>query len=232
MDILKDKASLQYFCDWIAAASSIEELSACIETHLRCCEIEALAYAVWPESQNYNSVQSHIKIHFGLSSQSRRYIESQYKIDYNAGTVPFLMTLEEVSLASMLGGHLPRHRKTILILPLNETEALRGYMALQFDDQFALMSSQKKMNLIKLSQAIHSTYEKLTDKLHQETELLSPLELEIIRWAALGKSDKKIADILSLTPQSLERHMSSIFKKLGVYDRIKAGLRAIALGLI
>lgn len=232
MDILNDRVSLESFCDWIAAANSIEELSACIETHLRCGDIVGLAYAAWPQTQNDNSAQSHIKIHFGLSAQSRRSIESQYKGESHARVAPYLVTLEEVSLTFMWDGYPPRHAKTVLIVPLGESEALRGYMALQFDDRFALMSSQNKVNLIKLSQAIHSTYEKLTDKLRQETELLSPLELEIIRWAALGKSDKKIADILNLTPQSLERHMSSIFKKLGVYDRIKAGLRAIALRLI
>ena len=44
---------------------------------------------------------------------------------------------------------------------------------------------------------------------------LSPRELEVLGWMAKGYRNRTVADILSLELKTVERHISSIFSKLG-----------------
>ena len=66
-------------------------------------------------------------------------------------------------------------------------------------------------------------------------ELLEPLterELEILRLMASGIGNREIAEALALREGTVKNHVSSIFSKMGVTDRTKAVLRAIAEGLV
>lgn len=62
--------------------------------------------------------------------------------------------------------------------------------------------------------------------------VLTPREKEILLWAAEGKSDQVISDILSLSYATVRFHMNNIFKKLEVNERTLAVVKAIRHGLI
>jgi DNA-binding NarL/FixJ family response regulator len=65
--------------------------------------------------------------------------------------------------------------------------------------------------------------------------LLSPLskrEMEIMRLLASGARNKDIAARLYITEGTVKNHITDIFRKLGVSDRMNAGLKAKNLGLI
>ena len=51
---------------------------------------------------------------------------------------------------------------------------------------------------------------------------LTPRQIEILEHAALGQTDKEIADDLVLSPITIHHHFHTIFQKLGVDNRIKA----------
>jgi len=51
---------------------------------------------------------------------------------------------------------------------------------------------------------------------------LTPRELEVLRWVATGKGNKEISSRLHLSEKTVERHLSSIFNKLGVQSRAAA----------
>jgi DNA-binding NarL/FixJ family response regulator len=66
-------------------------------------------------------------------------------------------------------------------------------------------------------------------------EVLEPLtarEREILKLMASGISNRAIAEALTLSEGTVKNHVSSVFSKLGVTDRTKAVLRAIAKGLV
>ena len=63
-------------------------------------------------------------------------------------------------------------------------------------------------------------------------DALTERELEILRLMASGIGNREIASALALREGTVKNHVSSIFSKLGVTDRTKAVLRAIALGLV
>ncbi|MEM7805580.1 MAG: LuxR family transcriptional regulator [Pseudomonadota bacterium] len=61
---------------------------------------------------------------------------------------------------------------------------------------------------------------------------LSPRECEVMAWAARGKSNAVIAEILGVSRHTVDTHVRRVFNKLGVADRVTATLRALSLGLI
>jgi DNA-binding CsgD family transcriptional regulator len=61
---------------------------------------------------------------------------------------------------------------------------------------------------------------------------LTDREKEILLWAAEGKSDPVIADILSISYPTVRYHMNNIFRKLGANERTFAVVKAIRHGLI
>ena len=55
---------------------------------------------------------------------------------------------------------------------------------------------------------------------------LSPREIEVLKWSADGKTASDIATILSLSERTVNFHVSSSIKKLGVNNKISAVVKA------
>lgn len=76
-------------------------------------------------------------------------------------------------------------------------------------------------------------YFKLPEKVpgsEEETEHISDRELDIIRLAAKGLTNKEIADRLHLSYRTIEGHMRDVFNKLGVGSRTEAVLHGLKKG--
>ncbi len=65
-----------------------------------------------------------------------------------------------------------------------------------------------------------------------DTENLSPRELEVMRSAATGSTNKEIAKVLDISPRTVQVHLANIFSKLGVGSRTEAVLYGIKRGWI
>jgi two-component system, NarL family, nitrate/nitrite response regulator NarL len=61
---------------------------------------------------------------------------------------------------------------------------------------------------------------------------LTPRELEIVPHIAVGASNRDIAQMLAVREDTVKRHLSNIFDKLGVYSRLELALFAINHGLV
>ena len=61
---------------------------------------------------------------------------------------------------------------------------------------------------------------------------LTSREKEILLWAAEGKSDSVIAEIIGVSHATIRFHMNNIFKKLDANERTLATVKAIRQGLI
>jgi LuxR family transcriptional regulator, maltose regulon positive regulatory protein len=64
------------------------------------------------------------------------------------------------------------------------------------------------------------------------SQRLSPRELEVLRLAAQGLSNQKIADHLVLSQHTIHRHMANILTKLGLPSRAAATAYAAQHGLL
>jgi len=57
-------------------------------------------------------------------------------------------------------------------------------------------------------------------------------ELEVLHLIARGDSNQEIAEVLVIALDTVKRHVTHIFEKLRVNNRVQAVTRARALGLL
>ena len=56
---------------------------------------------------------------------------------------------------------------------------------------------------------------------------VTPREAEVLLWIARGKSNRDVAEILSLSPRTVNKHLEHVFVKLGVESRSAAAAMAM-----
>lgn len=106
---------------------------------------------------------------------------------------------------------------------------------------FVTFSSCQKINPKELvarkndaTQFIHYyslVLEKISTIQHQRTAITNR-ELEVLKWAAIGKTSWEIASIMSISERTANFHLSNTARKLGVVGRRAACSLAISKGLI
>jgi DNA-binding NarL/FixJ family response regulator len=63
-------------------------------------------------------------------------------------------------------------------------------------------------------------------------DILTPRETEIVKLIAEAHSSKEIAELLVISPKTVERHRANLLKKLGMGDRVELTRYAIRRGLV
>lgn len=58
--------------------------------------------------------------------------------------------------------------------------------------------------------------------LPKQTHTLSPREIEVLTWAARGKSAGEISEILDIAKRTVDAHALSAVRKLGAVNRMHA----------
>lgn len=67
----------------------------------------------------------------------------------------------------------------------------------------------------------------VNEESEKELEALTDREIEVLKMAATGMSNKEIASELFLSVHTIESHLTSIFNKLGVGSRIEAVMEGL-----
>jgi DNA-binding CsgD family transcriptional regulator len=68
--------------------------------------------------------------------------------------------------------------------------------------------------------------------MHATKSQLTHREREVLCLLTTGQTDRKIAESLTISPRTVNRHMSNIFVKLEVPSRAAAAAHAVRSGLI
>jgi DNA-binding CsgD family transcriptional regulator len=58
---------------------------------------------------------------------------------------------------------------------------------------------------------------------------LTPREIEVLAWVAAGKTNAQVAEVLSIAPGTVKKHLEHIYEKLGVSSRTDAAVTAIGV---
>ena len=113
-------------------------------------------------------------------------------------------------------------------------ERTKGLLSITTDDRPRVWETRKKA-LMKDFQAIagfmHLKVFSETDR-SAEKHPLSRREIECLQWAALGKTDDEISDILGLSRLTISSYVKSARYKLGCINRVSAVAKAISLQII
>ncbi|GAK46777.1 DNA-binding HTH domain-containing protein [Tepidicaulis marinus] len=82
----------------------------------------------------------------------------------------------------------------------------------------------------------HLVYDQLTapqpSVLEDCRPALSTRELQCLEWVCRGKSSWAIAEILGLSPKTIDHYLANASRKLETSSRVTAAVRAVQLGLI
>jgi DNA-binding NarL/FixJ family response regulator len=84
----------------------------------------------------------------------------------------------------------------------------------------------------KAASALIRDYLARGDQGRGRTDVLTPRELEILKLIAEAHPTKEIAELLVISPKTVERHRANILEKLGMRDRVELTRYAIRRGLV
>lgn len=78
----------------------------------------------------------------------------------------------------------------------------------------------------------HTRFVQLNGALEAPPPKLTRREIEVLTWAARGKSNSVIAQILQISEHTVNTLLRRVFRKFEVTDRVSAILRAVGCGLV
>lgn len=128
---------------------------------------------------------------------------------------PYLDANVEQPLAQQLHNWLEHNPQSGHKLKVSSSESL----AVEF-----LTFVDNKEYLLRLTDA--PSAENHTDLLRQQFSV-TQREADVLLWIANGKTNREIAQILEMSPRTVNKHLEQIFKKLGVENRTSAAAMAI-----
>ena len=95
--------------------------------------------------------------------------------------------------------------------------------------------NEKAGDILWLCNQLHSAIAVRFSSYHTMTEPIARLsvrESEVLKWTAQGKTASDIAMILSLTPRTVNFHISSVMRKMGANNKTSAVVIASKSGLL
>ncbi len=63
-------------------------------------------------------------------------------------------------------------------------------------------------------------------------DLLSDREQQVFRMMVEGNSTNEIADVLCVSPKTIEKHRANVMKKLDIHDLVSMVKYAVKIGII
>ena len=101
-----------------------------------------------------------------------------------------------------------------------------------------LLKNTLHKNLLDTVRAVHSGKKSLSPEAsyelaeHATDDALTPGEVQVLRLIAAGNANKRIADLLSITEETVKGRVKNILAKLNASDRTHAAMIGIKRGII
>lgn len=101
-----------------------------------------------------------------------------------------------------------------------------------------LLKGSMGMDLIQTIRDVHAGRRRIPAQIaseiaeHVDSDALSPREVEVLRAAAAGNSNRAIANLLGISEETVKGHMKNILSKLSAKDRTHAVTIALRRGFL
>jgi DNA-binding NarL/FixJ family response regulator len=140
-----------------------------------------------------------------------------------------------IELTAAITRESPRTRVIILTSQAGQEDI---YRALQVGARSYLLKETSGENLLEVIRAVYAGHRLLSDEI--ATRLaervsgaqLTEREMDVLRQIARGRSNKEIAQALSISESTVKGHINNILSKMSVSDRTQAVTTALRHGLI
>jgi DNA-binding NarL/FixJ family response regulator len=153
------------------------------------------------------------------------------------------ITLMDLQMPEMNGldaiiairGEFPEAKIIVLTTYGGDVQVLR---ALKAGARGYLLKNTLHKNLLETIRAVHSGKKSLSPEAsyelaeHATDDALTPGEVQVLRLIAAGNANKRIADLLSITEETVKGRVKNILAKLNASDRTHAAMIGIKRGII
>jgi DNA-binding NarL/FixJ family response regulator len=153
------------------------------------------------------------------------------------------ITLMDLQMAEMNGldamitirGEFPEARIIVLTTYSGDVQVLR---ALRAGAHAYLLKNTLHKDLVETIRAVHAGKKTISPEAtfelaeHATDDALTPGEVEVLRLIAGGNANKQIADILSVTEETVKGRVKNILSKLNANDRTHAATIGLRRGII
>lgn len=235
---------LQTTLDEISDSLSQEDLWSKLISYMRFCEIEAFVYHHLPPpgALDYHekiTVKKQIKtshddqVEFmvclfekALRKGARAMQDVKYW-SYTAETAHSLTADDKNSPALKITENING-----VTFPVHGPSGRNGCFSLVYNETDGRKIEQTIRLLKWVCQNAHQLFCKLYLSNSDTLPTLTARETEILSWVARGKSNNVIAQILGISPHTVNTYMRRLFLKLGTSDRTSVSLIGISNGLI
>jgi len=132
-------------------------------------------------------------------------------------------------------GEFPEARIIVLTTYTGDVQVLR---ALKAGARAYLLKNILHKDLLETIRAVHAGKKALSPEAtfelaeHAMDDPLTPGEVEVLRLIASGNANKQIADLLSITEETVKGRVKNILSKLNANDRTHAATIALKRGII
>jgi len=153
------------------------------------------------------------------------------------------ITLMDLQMPEMSGldaiiairGEFSEARIIVLTTYAGDVQALR---ALQAGARAYLLKNLVHKELLDTIRAVHAGKRTMSPQVsyelaeHATDDALTKAEIDVLRLIAHGNANKRIADQLSITEETVKSRVKNILSKLGANDRTHAAMIGIKRGII
>ncbi len=142
------------------------------------------------------------------------------------GGVAAISAIKEISRAA---------RIVVLTTYGGDVQAVR---ALKAGASGYLLKSMLRTDLIDTIRLVHAGHKRMPPEIasaiaeHAAEDALTTREVDVLRSAAGGRSNKRIADDLAVSEHTVKGHIRNILAKLGASDRTHAVVMALKRGIL
>ena len=129
----------------------------------------------------------------------------------------------------------PDARIIVLTTYTGDAQAARAFKA---GASGYLLKNMVRKELIDTIRAVHAGKKRIPPEIavemaeHHGDDALTVREIEVLREVAAGNANKRVAQLLNVTEETVKAHMKSILSKLGANDRTHAVTIALRRGII
>ena len=140
-----------------------------------------------------------------------------------------------IDAISAIRGEFPEARIIILTTHAGDVQVSR---ALKAGARAYLLKGSLRNELLETIRAVHAGQKRVSSEVaaeiaeHSTDDALTPREIDVLRLAAKGNSNKEIAAQLSLTEETVKSHIRNILAKLEAKDRTHAVAMGAKRGII
>jgi DNA-binding NarL/FixJ family response regulator len=153
------------------------------------------------------------------------------------------ITLMDLQMPEMNGldatiairGEFPDARIIMLTTYAGDMQVLR---AMKVGARGYLLKTLLDKELLEAIRAVHAGKKMLSAEAsfelaeHSTSEVLTPGEIDVLRLIAAGNANKQIAELLSITEDTVKGRVKNILSKLDANDRTHAAMIGVKRGLI